>query len=101
VSAENSLGGTRDPRTGHRFFPPRALSVDGSLTDLVPVELAAAGRLAEFVALGEKWFGYVDLDEDIRLITELGPGPHEVGATYVLNETLLNEPGSSRRFDHA
>ena len=82
MSAPAVLAGSRDPRSGACYQPPRALSVDGHLHPLEDVDLPTSGVLAEFVAMGPRWFGYVDLDGGVRLVVELGDGPHEVGARY-------------------
>jgi hypothetical protein len=77
-----TLAGTRDPLTGDTFYPARHFSVDGRLRHLEPVDIPAVGVLAEVIAMGERWFGYIDLDAGPRLLTRLGPGPHAVGARY-------------------
>lgn len=77
-----TLAGTRDPLTGDTFHPARRLSVDGSLRHLDPIDIPAVGVLAEAIAMGQRWFGYIDLDAGPRLLTELGPGPHGIGARY-------------------
>jgi hypothetical protein len=89
------LAGTRDPLTGDTFYPARQLSVDGRMRHLEPVEFPAVGVLAEVIAMGEQWFGYIDLDAGPRLLTRLGPGPHECGARY---QRPLSGDGS---FEHA
>ena len=88
------LAGTRDPLTGDTFYPARHLSVDGRLRHLEPVDIPAVGVLAEVIAMGDGWFGYIDLDAGPRLLTRLGPGPHEVGARY---QRPLSGDGSFER----
>ncbi|WPB89293.1 hypothetical protein [Streptomyces malaysiensis] len=89
------LAGSRDPVTGDVFVPARKLSVDGALRDLQPVDLAAVGTLAEVIAMGAEWFGYVDLVGGARVLTRLGEGPHQVGERYRRSST------EERRFDRA
>ena len=90
------MTGSRDRRTGQCYWPQRTFSVDGQLVELEDVALPTAGRLSVMVASGERWYGYVDLPGDVRLITELGAGPHDIGATY---QMVVTENG--RRFDRA
>ncbi|OBB99645.1 MULTISPECIES: hypothetical protein [unclassified Gordonia (in: high G+C Gram-positive bacteria)] len=95
-ATDTTLEGSRDPRTGQCYWPKRTFSVDGELVRLDDVELPSTGELAAFVSAGDRCFGYVDLPGDVRLITELGTGPHEVGASY---RAVVTESG--RRFDRA
>ena len=90
------LAGARDPRTGDLYVPQRQWSVDGSLTALEPAPVVGKGVLAEVIDMGPRRFGYVDLPGSVRMITELGAGPHEVGAHYV-----LVADAQPRRFDRA
>lgn len=78
------LRGSRDPRSGESYYPERALSVDGSLRELEPVDLARHGRLYTWTTFDGRHFGQIDLDDSVRLQVRLGPGPHEIGAPYVL-----------------
>lgn len=78
------LDGTCDPVTGDMFHPPRGFSTDGALRALEDVRIDAVGVLVEAVPMGERWFGYVDLDAGPRLLTALGDGPHAPGARYSL-----------------
>lgn len=91
-----TVSGTRDPRSGMLMVPARQFSVDGTLTRCEPTELEGAGRLVEVVRMGERDYGWVDLPGGVRLISVLGPGPHEVGGRYV----EVPDAGT-RRFDRA
>ena len=90
------LSVARDPVTGDQFYPRRALSIEGALRALEPVDVPGFGVLSEAVSMGERSFGYIDLPGGVRLISELGPGPHIVGANY----RLVDAEGR-RRFDRA
>jgi acyl dehydratase len=78
------LRGSRDPRTGDTYFPQRALSVDGALRELEPVDLAQRGVLHSWTSFDGADFGQVDLADGVRLQARLGAGPHQIGAPYVL-----------------
>lgn len=78
------LRGSRDPQTGESYFPERALSVDGRLRELEPVDLATRGVLYSWTSFEGADFGQVDLDDGVRLQVRLGGGPHEIGAAYAL-----------------
>jgi hypothetical protein len=97
MSTEPTLAVSHDEHTDQWFFPARAFSVDGTLRAIPTVELPAAGTLTEAIAMGERWYGYIDLPGQIRILTELGPGPQEIGARYRLAIT----DDASRRFDRA
>ena len=71
-----------DPRTGEQYVPARPYSVDGALVELQQVELAAVGRLTEWVAMGERRYGLVQLAADVRVLAEIADDAPEVGATY-------------------
>lgn len=90
------IAASRDPRTGEHYYPVRALSVDGELRALEEVSLPGIGVLAEYVAMGERHYGYVDLPSGVRLIVELGAGPHQVGAEY-----RWDGAAGPRRFERA
>jgi hypothetical protein len=97
TSADRTLSVSHDELTGEWFFPPRAISVDGTLRELPTVEVPAVGTLTEAVEMGDRWYGYVDLAGDIRILTELGAGPHEIGRRY----RLVSGDDETRRFDRA
>jgi acyl dehydratase len=78
------LHGSRDPISGDCYFPVRALSVDGTLRELEQVDLPRTGRLYSWTSFGGRDYGQVDLDDGVRLQVPLGPGPHEIGADYLL-----------------
>jgi hypothetical protein len=94
---KEALPGSHDPQTGQCFYPARPYSVEGALRELTDVEIEARGRLAEFIAMGDRWYGYVDLPGEVRVLTELGPGPHQIGAVY----HLATAGDAERRFDRA
>jgi hypothetical protein len=96
-TADRTLTVSHDEHTGMWFFPPRAVSVDGTLRELRTVEVPAVGTLTEAVEMGGRWYGYVDLDGDIRILTELGAAPHAVGQPY----RLASGADETRRFDRA
>lgn len=85
------LRGSRDPRTGETYFPERALSVDGTLSRLQPVDLAAHGVLYSWTSFDGVHFGQVDLADGVRLPARLGAGPHEIGAEYRLAGDVATE----------
>jgi acyl dehydratase len=78
------LRGSRDPRTGETYFPERALSVDGTLSELQPVDLAERGVLYSWTSFDGVHFGQIDLADGVRLQVRLGAGPHAIGAEYRL-----------------
>lgn len=84
ATGARELDGSRDPQTGDVFVPPRALSVDGALRRLEDIRVPAVGVLVDVVDMGGRCFAHLDLDAGPRLMVELGPGPHETGATYQL-----------------
>lgn len=79
-----TLLGSRDPRSGQVYFPPRALSADGRLTPCETVELSREGVLYSWTSMGGRFFGQVDLPEKVRLQCALAPGTPEIGAHYRL-----------------
>lgn len=85
------LRGSRDPRTGETYFPERALSVDGTLVELEPVDLARHGFLYSWTSFDGVDFGQVDLADGVRLQVRLGDGPHEIGAAYELAGDLATD----------
>ena len=85
------LRGSRDPRTGETYFPERALSVDGTLAELEPVDLARHGVLYSWTSFDGVDFGQVDLADGVRLQVRLGEGPHEIGAPYELAGDLATD----------
>ncbi len=89
--AGTRLRGSRDPRTGETYFPRRALSVDGTLRDLEPVDLAPGAVLHSWTSFDGTDFGQVDLADGVRLQTRLGPGPHQIGTAYVLAGDVTGE----------
>lgn len=81
------LGATRDPGTGQVYFPPRRFAADGSGRACEPVEVAGAGELRGWTALGGEQFGLIDLDGGLRLQVRLAGSDHEYGARYVVVDT--------------
>ncbi|QYB00172.1 hypothetical protein I1A62_03535 (plasmid) [Rhodococcus sp. USK10] len=90
------MPGSRDPRSGDLYAVPRLWSVDGGLVELEPAHIPAVGVLTEVIEMGPRSFGYVDLSGGVRVITELGAGPHDVGGRY-----QLSIDAQPRRFDRA
>jgi hypothetical protein len=82
--APTRLRASRDPRTGETYYPERALSVDGTLRRVEPVDLATRGVLYSWTTFDGADFGQVDLEDGVRLQVRLHDGPHEIGATYSL-----------------
>lgn len=78
------LDATRDRRTGDVFCPPRGFSVDGAMRPLESVQIPAEGVVEQVVQMGDRFYAHLDLHAGPRLMVELGPGPHEVGASYRL-----------------
>ncbi len=90
-SGPGRLRGSRDPRTGETYFPERALSVDGTLSELEPVDLARRGVLYSWTSFDGVYFGQIDVDDGVRLQVRLGDGPHEIGAVYELAGDVTTE----------
>lgn len=95
------LLGSRDPQSGETYFPPRLLSVDGSLRELDPVDLSTEGVLYAWTEFRGTPYGQVDLPEGVRVLTKLAPGDHTVGDRYVLEAWEPSEGETSWRFAHA
>jgi len=79
------LLGSRDEVTGAVYFPPRALTTDGSLRECVRIELSSKGTLFSWTRFAGRYFGQIDLPEGVRLQCALDDGAHEIGAVYALD----------------
>ncbi|MFJ9562819.1 Zn-ribbon domain-containing OB-fold protein [Streptomyces fuscichromogenes] len=89
-----TLLGSRDPKTGQVYFPPRALATDGSLRECEPVDLSRTGVLYSHTTMGTTVYGQIDLPEKVRVQSTLAPGqPPEIGAPYRL-EAVTDEGGA-------
>ncbi|TDD87179.1 hypothetical protein E1293_08310 [Actinomadura darangshiensis] len=84
ASEGGALRGSLDPLTGESYFPERTLSVDGGLRELEHVDLPREGSLYSWTSFGGRDYGQVDLANGVRVQVRLGPGPHEIGAGYLL-----------------
>jgi len=78
------LAASRDPQTGHVFFPARAYAADGSLRRCLPVRIEAAGTLFSWTRLGRRCFGQIDLAGGPRVQSVLLGEDHAIGARYAL-----------------
>ncbi|MDR5653181.1 hypothetical protein [Ruixingdingia sedimenti] len=79
------LRGARDPASGACHFPFRPLSTDGSLRPCTEIALSDRGILYTWTRFAGRFYGQVDLPEAVRIQTELGEGPHDIGAPYRLD----------------
>lgn len=93
---EGDVAASRDPVTGEVFAPSRNLSVDGRLRHLEPTFVRPEGVLVEVVAMGDRYYGYLDMSDEVRLIGEVVDDRPAVGAAY----RVLND-GHGRRFKRA
>lgn len=86
------LDGSRDPRTGDVFCPPRAFAADGSLRRCEGVSLEGVGTLYSWTRFARMSFGQIDLRDGVRIQTRLDGDDHAIGATYAL-KPVTNEAG--------
>lgn len=87
------LLGSRDPQTGQVFFPPRELSVDGTLRRCENISLSRSGELYAFTKFAGTVYGQIDLPEQVRVLTTLADGNHETGAVYEFEIIAGEKPG--------
>ncbi|MFA5582274.1 MAG: hypothetical protein WDA25_10030 [Paracoccaceae bacterium] len=78
------LRGARDPQSGEYYFPFRPLTADGTLRACEETLLSTEGILYTWTRFAGRFYGQIDLPEAVRIQTELGDGPHDIGATYRL-----------------
>jgi uncharacterized OB-fold protein len=95
------LLGSRDPKTGQTYFPPRTFSVDGKMRETALVELSPKGILHTWTTFGRVYYGQVDLPEGIRIQCELEGSEHEIGAQYELCTADDNKDRTKWRFRRA
>lgn len=93
------LLGSRDAGTGQIYFPPRALSADGSMRTCDQVVLSYTGMLHAWTEVEAVAYGQVDLPEGPRIQTRLGGGPHEIGGSYALRVARVGEHSLDWWFD--
>jgi len=91
------LLGSRDPKSGDVYFPPRKVAADGSLRACEPVDLSSKGRLYAFTTFGGRTYGQVDLPEKVRILTILTGSDHVIGEAYELDVTPGDAPSWSFR----
>ena len=94
------LMGSRDPQTGEMYFPPRPLTIDGSLRETEPCELPTDGTLYSWTILGGKaHFGQIELPGGVMIQCPLAPGEHAIDTPYVLE--ITGEGDTDWRFRRA
>lgn len=79
------LRGSKDPQTGEVFFPARRFSVDGTLREVVDVELSSEGRLWSWTVFDGQAYGQIDLAEGVRVQGPLSGDEHRIGDLYRLS----------------
>ena len=81
-TTEKYLVGSKDPQTGHVFFPQRQLCADGSLRATETVQLSGKGTLFSWTRFAGKFYGQIDLPEGVRIQSLLEGDAPTIGAEY-------------------